>query len=320
MTSRVWEKSNQRGSDLLLLLALGDRSDDDGICWPGIEELSFKTRVDLRQVKRMIKHVESMGELYVLRGIGRGHWSRYFVTTGLAAIAIQTVLEKRLKVPPLMATNLAIDLESRQKSAAGEKVTSAPPFVDCAPATPPYVKVTQRTPFSTLAIGGKAGQQKVTPETEKVTSGEQKGDILGRKIVASPDDASLLAPNHHEPSHEPPCELSHTEQSVWLPGQVSEFDYQTCERFAEQRRGINNPGGYARTICRSGEADHLIRKWLANGWREFRRQELGAIVRDLPADDTRRPLVELAITKIDGSLEDFKRVREQLLDAGVQLS
>jgi DNA-binding Lrp family transcriptional regulator len=47
----------------------------------------------------------------------------------------------------------------------------------------------------------------------------------------------------------------------------SRFDLQECRRFAEHLRssgqGINNPGGYATKIHRSGEADELIASFLA---------------------------------------------------------
>ena len=32
----VWNLSKQSGSALLVLLALADRADDDGFCWPGL--------------------------------------------------------------------------------------------------------------------------------------------------------------------------------------------------------------------------------------------------------------------------------------------
>lgn len=53
-----------------------------------------------------------------------------------------------------------------------------------------------------------------------------------------------------------------TEQSV---GVLSRFTLQECRRYADGLRadGINNPGGYATKIHRSGEADEQITKFLA---------------------------------------------------------
>lgn len=44
---------------------------------------------------------------------------------------------------------------------------------------------------------------------------------------------------------------------------TSRFHLSTCEQFAAQRNGVTNPGGYATTIFRSGEADGLIEEWLS---------------------------------------------------------
>ena len=35
--TQVWDTSEQKGSALLLLLALADHAADDGFCWPGIQ-------------------------------------------------------------------------------------------------------------------------------------------------------------------------------------------------------------------------------------------------------------------------------------------
>ena len=46
----------------------------------------------------------------------------------------------------------------------------------------------------------------------------------------------------------------------------SKFSIEECRRYAEHLRstgqGINNPGGYATTIHRTGEADELIERFL----------------------------------------------------------
>jgi hypothetical protein len=46
----------------------------------------------------------------------------------------------------------------------------------------------------------------------------------------------------------------------------SKFTIEECRRYAEHLRstgqGINNPGGYATTIHRTGEADELIERFL----------------------------------------------------------
>jgi hypothetical protein len=49
-------------------------------------------------------------------------------------------------------------------------------------------------------------------------------------------------------------------------GVGSRFTHEECRKYADHLRktgqGITNPGGYATTIYRTGEADELIEMWL----------------------------------------------------------
>jgi predicted ArsR family transcriptional regulator len=47
--------------DLLVLLALVEHADDDGVCWPGQERLAQMTRVNSRTVRRALKRLEQIG-------------------------------------------------------------------------------------------------------------------------------------------------------------------------------------------------------------------------------------------------------------------
>ena len=74
--NRVWEYSKQKGSALLLLLAISDNAKDNGVAWPGIEYLASKTRVSTRTVMRLIKTIEDSGELIVSREL---KYNRYYI-------------------------------------------------------------------------------------------------------------------------------------------------------------------------------------------------------------------------------------------------
>ena len=77
VTAYIWEHSQQTGSDLLMLLAIADHANDDGLCWPSIERLAHKCRVKERQAKNIIAKLIAQGEITVERGQGRGHTSHY---------------------------------------------------------------------------------------------------------------------------------------------------------------------------------------------------------------------------------------------------
>lgn len=80
----VWEQSQTKGSNLLLLLAIADHADDDGFAWPGIKRLAHKTRMTPRHVKRMIASIkDDASELYYEQ-LEEGYANRYIVLPGLS--------------------------------------------------------------------------------------------------------------------------------------------------------------------------------------------------------------------------------------------
>jgi hypothetical protein len=75
--SAVFERGPTNPHLRLLLLALADHADDDGVAWPSVERLAAKSAVSARQVQRSLQQLEAEGWLVVDRGRGRGHTSRY---------------------------------------------------------------------------------------------------------------------------------------------------------------------------------------------------------------------------------------------------
>jgi len=73
----VWEHSRQKGTSLLMLLAIADHANDDGLCWPSVARLAHKARTTKRQAQRVIAYLEETGEILVDRGDGRTHTSVY---------------------------------------------------------------------------------------------------------------------------------------------------------------------------------------------------------------------------------------------------
>lgn len=82
MMNRVWRESSAKGSQLLLLLAVADFADDDGIAWPGIDALARKTRLSRRQTQYNIQALIQSGELEMIDpgGSGAKDTNKYRVT------------------------------------------------------------------------------------------------------------------------------------------------------------------------------------------------------------------------------------------------
>jgi len=142
--TRVWEHSKQSSTDLLLLLAMADHADDDGVCWPGIPRLAAKTRTSERQTIRNVEKLAQSGEIFLSRQCGRGHSNLYFITVGLAPDEIIHILQSRFELG-LEAIELTKSLASATlKGDTGDRVYQ---------------------------------EEKVTPVTQKVTPVTLKGDI-----------------------------------------------------------------------------------------------------------------------------------------------
>lgn len=81
----VWQHSLADGTVRLVLLAIADSANDDGLdAWPSMSRLCQKTRLSERTVRRSIRELEQLGELRCLGGRrgagGRRVSNRYEVT------------------------------------------------------------------------------------------------------------------------------------------------------------------------------------------------------------------------------------------------
>ncbi|MFD8234043.1 helix-turn-helix domain-containing protein [Streptomyces sp. NPDC059696] len=59
------------------MLALADRADDNGYCWPSIDDLAERTKLSPRAVQKAIATLAELGELDVENGGGRHRSNRY---------------------------------------------------------------------------------------------------------------------------------------------------------------------------------------------------------------------------------------------------
>ena len=83
--NKVWGMDDINQSEMLLLLALCDRANDDGICWPGQLSLAKKCGVTDRTIRRTLKSLESKNLLEITSRQGEGEGRKtniYKVTLG----------------------------------------------------------------------------------------------------------------------------------------------------------------------------------------------------------------------------------------------
>ncbi len=157
--SAVWEL-NLPQNQKLVLLAFADHADDDGVCYPSVGRIAWKTGISERQVQRIVKKLRAAGLVVLLRNAqgGRGNAAVY-----------QVQPKKGVKLSPFAGMGDSGDILSESKGCHSQQ--------------------------------------------ERVTSGDQKGDI-----AASPEPSE----NHHtEPSAKLFCaersKSDHSAQQVFPP-------------------------------------------------------------------------------------------------------
>lgn len=86
--THVWTHSKQSGTHLLVMIALADASNNDGICWWGKTKLSERCRLTEARLKTVIRDLERAGELQVIEGgydkEAKKNISNHYLIMGLA--------------------------------------------------------------------------------------------------------------------------------------------------------------------------------------------------------------------------------------------
>lgn len=57
----VWQESDAKGNDLLVLLALADNANDQGECWPSMAYLANKTRLHTNTIRKRLNSLRASG-------------------------------------------------------------------------------------------------------------------------------------------------------------------------------------------------------------------------------------------------------------------
>ncbi len=77
-----WKHSKAEGAALLILLAMADFANEDGICWPSITTLATRGRVHTRTAQRAVRELEQLGEIVCTKRGSGSSPSVYKVVVG----------------------------------------------------------------------------------------------------------------------------------------------------------------------------------------------------------------------------------------------
>ena len=81
VSTAVWQHSQASGNTLLVLVALADQANDDGECWPKIEQIAKRCKLDRSTVLRQLKKLrDEHGELTWEDRHAAGRSSLYRIT------------------------------------------------------------------------------------------------------------------------------------------------------------------------------------------------------------------------------------------------
>ena len=76
LMSAVWERDDLTSTQKLVLLALADWANDEGLCWPSIDRVALKASLTSRGVQKTIRALEEMHFLRKeeIKGRGNKYW------------------------------------------------------------------------------------------------------------------------------------------------------------------------------------------------------------------------------------------------------
>ena len=212
----VWDHSKARGAQLLLLLAIADNAGDEGLAWPGLEELAKRARVKKRAVIDQIEKLEKAGELRVLRRTGKHNY--YVVDVGLTDADRQNALKRLAARVDEPIEELERELFSSSPEGKTRKLVQkrAPvrkhaPVQRRAPvqeSAPPPVHETAPVPVQKPAPDPSV-EPSIEPSTEAAaaTNGESDSQELAAAAAAAEpakeaDSVELAGTKHPEPAEQ----------------------------------------------------------------------------------------------------------------------
>lgn len=109
ISTAVWRHSQASGNTLLVLVALADQANDDGECWPKIEQIAKRCKLDRSTVLRHLKKLRDQhGELTWEDRHAAGKSSLYRIT----------VREREPQTSSRSATSLVTDCDEAGRNGA----------------------------------------------------------------------------------------------------------------------------------------------------------------------------------------------------------
>lgn len=180
--SQLWEHSQNKGTALLMLLAIADNADERGYAWPGVDYLAEKTRMTRQNVILLIKKIEASGEVSIAKRQGPKGCNMYHIKTDWTQVPMPALQELAQVVNPSIQTTADKDDELVKPSMPPCKIQEGNPVM------PSIQEPSLNRQESSISAGVKESPASVpesttctttreetveTPKTGKVDSGKE---------------------------------------------------------------------------------------------------------------------------------------------------
>lgn len=104
--SLVWERAPYTAGSLIVLLALADWANDEGVAWPSMDRLAQKARIDRRSAQRIVRQLEKDGVLEIEHGGGRAKQHKYVLKMETATICRPLSAEEKGDISDIQTATL----------------------------------------------------------------------------------------------------------------------------------------------------------------------------------------------------------------------
>lgn len=172
----VWDRSAHTGTDLLMLLALADFSDDQGNSYPSVPTLATKCRMRVRNANYILRALQASGELEVRPNEGPKGTNCY-------RIALEDLGKKATQ--PVTGVQAIAGLQS----VAGVQSSAPPPAIQrpkpLQPSAPePSLTVRNRHIRATQSRAGDVAKKKPKPITLRQLMNEGVSEDVAAEFLA----------------------------------------------------------------------------------------------------------------------------------------
>ena len=127
----VWDNSTQKSTNLLMLLAIADFCNDEGICYPSVPRLAKKCRLQERGARKVIFKLQDVGEITVVVG-GHGgkkkgrYTNLYYLNGYRQSLGLSTQSSLVLRNTPVPQDRSTPVLQDRSTPVPQDRSTPVP--------------------------------------------------------------------------------------------------------------------------------------------------------------------------------------------------